>query len=1032
MKKYPVSIWPIIFLSAVFWFLTAGYAAAAPGEGADSLGAAGSQSAAADTAHETSQAEKAATGDDSSLFHWIEKRPALIGLIGAIIGAVATLIGVFLALQTKKKARKFARAAREGEIEAEREGRETLRSQTEEMAKAAKKGEIVAEREEGPILQEQAKERAKAAKLGEKEAEREQEAALQFQDADETERRYLRGVEKEHGTINLYGFQSTANLKVRTLEVFVSLRLSEEQRREMDPELWEEQKSAASPENSRHLSPEAVLQRAVRKKRLLLIIGDPGSGKTTLLKFYAVCCLDPEGRQRLNLKQPLLPILAPLSKVDPRQPFCEALSAWGSGKNWRVSAELFDRWLEKRGALVMLDGLDEISDLRLRKQVCEWIDNACDYYPNSQFVVTSRYAGYRVAEGIELHTDHLRAEVLDLSREQQEIFLKNWFSAAYREKMESPDPARAEPPENPAEQAQEVADAVLRYLDREENASLRQMAGAPVLLQIMAILWREFGNLPPSRADLYERCTDYLLYRRDFTRDIPVLLPADQAKIVLGPLCLWMQETLRSDTAPARQLEQKMAPLLEEVKPGLKPKDFIQNLCDRAGILHRSGDDGYIFRHKSFREFLAAGQLALDIHNRPGRAAVLVENFAEGWWRETLLFALGLPKPVIFSDFMERFLPHPHNGAGFPTLLEDIIKEARQKPVAPFEKFLLESGEQDWQKRYNALQCLRLIASEPAKKLVKQVWEREKDPRVKQKAETMLIDWKLRRPAAERGEALRGAAGLPQGWRNPLELDAEYLLISGGKYHFSVTKKEVEVPPLYFAKYPLTNKLYRRFIAYLAEDKSMAEALEALPRQQFAASLLKKAKEVQGLPEYLGKNPKEWADKLRSRFDDDKRFNGEDQPVVGVTWFAATAYCIWLTNLQLAIGNSQLAIANSQFLYRLPTEQEWEWAAGGGKREYPWGNEQPDERRANYGQKVGQTTAVGAYPAGATPEGLMDMAGNVWEWCENLYSEDSRARALRGGSWSSHVVYLRCVARNDDRPVGLWSIVGFRVVLCQS
>ena len=110
---------------------------------------------------------------------------------------------------------------------------------------------------------------------------------------------------------------------------------------------------------------------------------------------------------------------------------------------------------------------------------------------------------------------------------------------------------------------------------------------------------------------------------------------------------------------------------------------------------------------------------------------------------------------------------------------------------------------------------------------------------------------------------------------------------------------------------------------------------------------------------------------------------------------------------------------------------------GGGKRKYPWGDPEPDDKRANYGQKVGQTTPVGAYPAGATPEGLMDMAGNVWEWCENLYGKGATfgkdARALRGGSWSHHPLDLRCVSRYGSDPDGYWDDdLGFRVACLQS
>lgn len=217
---------------------------------------------------------------------------------------------------------------------------------------------------------------------------------------------------------------------------------------------------------------------------------------------------------------------------------------------------------------------------------------------------------------------------------------------------------------------------------------------------------------------------------------------------------------------------------------------------------------------------------------------------------------------------------------------------------------------------------------------------------------------------------------------NEFERNAAYILVPGSKYKYSVTGEKIEVPDLYFAQYPVTNKQYRRFIEALPEER----------REEF-----------------------------RNYVQDDRRFSGDDQPVVGVSWYAAKAYCEWLTK------NSKY-----EFIFRLPTEKEWEWAAGGGNRKYPWGNEEPDETRANYGGNVGQTTPVGAYPAGATPEGLMDMAGNVWEWMENWYDKDEDVRALRGGSWSSPAENLPCAARYLYFPDYLWVVYGFRVVAVQS
>jgi len=143
--------------------------------------------------------------------------------------------------------------------------------------------------------------------------------------------------------------------------------------------------------------------------------------------------------------------------------------------------------------------------------------------------------------------------------------------------------------------------------------------------------------------------------------------------------------------------------------------------------------------------------------------------------------------------------------------------------------------------------------------------------------------------------------------------------------------------------------------------------------------------------------------------DWDEQILHPNRPVVYVTWFAAAAYCHWAGG-------------------RLPTEAEWEYAARGtAGREYPWGNEPPDTNRANYdGAGIHAATPVGLFPDGATPEGLEDMAGNVWEWTASWYDEKKSSRVLRGGCWFDRL--LLAADRFYFEPV-LWSyIVGFRVV----
>jgi formylglycine-generating enzyme required for sulfatase activity len=212
---------------------------------------------------------------------------------------------------------------------------------------------------------------------------------------------------------------------------------------------------------------------------------------------------------------------------------------------------------------------------------------------------------------------------------------------------------------------------------------------------------------------------------------------------------------------------------------------------------------------------------------------------------------------------------------------------------------------------------------------------------------------------------------------------------------------QVELSPFSISKYPITVGQYQRFI----EDEGYED------EKYWINGGFGKFKE-----------PNKWQDQLPY----------PSRPVVYVSWYEAAAYCQWAGG-------------------RLPSEAEWERAARGpdpAYRKYPWGNKEPDGETANfYESKINHVTPVGIFPESCSPEGIIDLAGNVWEWCWDWIGGDyyqicarqgvvknpkgptkGEARVLRGGSWGLIEGVCRSSFRVWFSPVNRSIIWGFRVV----
>ncbi len=810
--------------------------------------------------------------------------------------------------------------------------------------------------------------------------------------------------------------------------------------------------AAADEHRARPLSALAVLD---AEPRLVLMAG-PGGGKSTFVNVVAMSLAgELLGLQQPNLATlvaplpadddqpdrgkdrppepqpwrhgPLLPVLVLLrdlaSQLPPPGTPVDAATVWGFIARRLQQAALVDyaphlhEQLLQQGGLVLFDGLDEVPDANDRRvQIKQAVQAFAATFGRCRLLVTSRTYAYQ-KQSWKLD-GFAEVQLRPFDDAQIGCFVDAWYGhmAALARLTEADARDRA---------------ATLKGEVR-RNPRLRELAERPLLLTLIAQLQTKGGGaLPQRREALYDAAVTMLLHTWEKLkpRTAPdgtawqepslsefLQVGIDQIRRQLNRLAF---EAHRDQPALVGSADIPQGRLIEALlaaspaNPDLKVARLQEYLRDRAGILLEHGVGQVQFPHRSFQEYLAACHLTDD--NFPDTLAGLARADPNRW-REVALLAGAKaargtePAAWLLAETLCHEPAPPPAGA-------EALPAAAAWGALLAGQVLVESARLDDAAPRNA----------------------SKRDRIR--------DWQLALlqrpglPAVERALAGRHLAVLGDPRPEVMTLDGmQFVAVAPGAFWMGDDDDPDAKPchlveldyPYAIGRFPVTWAQWREY------------------------------------EQRLGKPAATVAGQTRAG----------NESVMMVSWHDALAFCRWLTRAWAARLPPGWVVA-------LPSEAEWEKAARGGKavprcrslftvdrvavslnppagteacrnplprRRFPWGDHF-DGERANVERVIGVPSATGSFPAGSSPLGAEEMAGNVWEWTRSLFGkgfrspdfrypyraddaerEDLRAsddvlRVVRGGSWGDHRDDARCAYRVRFTPDDIRGGLGFRLVL---
>jgi formylglycine-generating enzyme required for sulfatase activity len=815
----------------------------------------------------------------------------------------------------------------------------------------------------------------------------------------------------------------------------------------------ESKSSESEAVSSRALSTVEVLTRETGQRMVLL--GPPGAGKSTFLCFLAL-----QHARALNSAEtaiekllpewstpPLLPVLISLNdlskSLDLQVPDDEIIEKYlRSDDNSRLYAAHLLEEADRIGGLFLFDGLDEIADPArqpLLSQALQAFASRHSTHPATRFIVTCRSLSY-AEPGWQLQgwTVH---ELAPLSEEKIRQYVENWYDEIIRTDL-----ARRTYHEDKRTR-------LLASLCSGDPSRLWELAGNPLLLSTLAATHAEKDGLPEPRVLIYQACVDYLLThwtiesgqaagKYQQRRLLDFLQVPRVVFLSLLQEIAYQAHAIQFEPPPGQEAysnslisEERLSSILqthlgsdEKVQNALayfrQPNGMLT--VHRVTLPQETPADlqqayAYAFLHPAIEEYLAA----LYLSHKVDLGLEARQHISRGSrWREVLLL---LGEHICFSEADDKRVdgilsalapaPLPQEGLspdGWRAIWiagELLSTYRRTFPQRDEEHRHIPRG------LVNLLQARGTSLPPNERAAAGDVLDTLGDPRFR--AETWFLP----------DEALLGFLLIPAG---PFSMGSDPFLDPAAK-ETEQPQHEVNLPDFYIARNLVTVAQYKAFV----EDSGYQPAN--------AGSLLGRL----------------------------------SRPVVYIGWRDALRYCAWLNGKLKEMATRRVkdwamsktekrfwtGLKSGELVATLPSEAEWEKAARGPIADskegstaalnnaiYPWGNEF-DPNKANTAETgLGTTSPVGCFSMGASPYGLLDMAGNVWEWTrtlwgndfinssffypyipsdgrENLQANDSVLRVIRGGSFFYHSWHTRISSRGRSIPPEWDWDIGFRVTI---